>query len=82
MKSLEPGYYEDEKFGIRLENIEVVVKANTPYNYKNRGFLTFLTVTLMPVQTKLLDLSLLADSEVCAPFLSRDSFSSLTIVKC
>ncbi|XP_076678349.1 xaa-Pro aminopeptidase ApepP [Andrena cerasifolii] len=62
--SNEPGYYEDEKFGIRLENIEVVVKANTPYNYKNRGFLTFQTVTLVPVQTKLLDLSLLTDNEI------------------
>lgn len=62
--SNEPGYYEDEKFGIRLENIELVVKADTPYNYKNRGFLTFETVTLVPIQTKLLDLSLLTDSEI------------------
>ncbi|XP_076241429.1 xaa-Pro aminopeptidase ApepP [Calliopsis andreniformis] len=62
--SNEPGYYEDEKFGIRLENIELVVKANTPYNYKNRGFLTFETVTLVPIQTKLLDVSLLTDAEI------------------
>ncbi|XP_033340803.1 xaa-Pro aminopeptidase ApepP [Megalopta genalis] len=62
--SNEPGYYEDEKFGIRLENIELVVKANTPYNYKNRGFLTFETVTLVPIQTKLLDISLLMDNEI------------------
>lgn len=61
---LEPGYYEDEKFGIRLENIELVVKANTPYNHKNRGFLTFETVTLVPIHTKLLDLSLLTDNEI------------------
>lgn len=62
--SNEPGYYEDEKFGIRLENIELVVKAKTPYNYKNRGFLTFETVTLVPIQTKLLDVSLLTDHEI------------------
>ncbi|XP_076295222.1 xaa-Pro aminopeptidase ApepP [Lasioglossum baleicum] len=62
--SNEPGYYEDEKFGIRLENIELVVKANTPYNHKNRGFLTFETVTLVPIQTKLLDVSLLTDEEI------------------
>ncbi|XP_078052902.1 xaa-Pro aminopeptidase ApepP [Augochlora pura] len=62
--SNEPGYYEDEKFGIRLENIELVVKANTPYNYKDRGYLTFETVTLVPIQTKLLDVSLLTDKEI------------------
>ncbi|XP_076630808.1 xaa-Pro aminopeptidase ApepP [Colletes latitarsis] len=62
--SNEPGYYEDEKFGIRLENIELVVKANTPYNHKNHGFLTFETVTLVPIQTKLLDVSLLTENEI------------------
>ncbi|XP_076650341.1 xaa-Pro aminopeptidase ApepP [Halictus rubicundus] len=62
--SNEPGYYEDEEFGIRLENIELVVNANTPYNHKNRDFLTFETVTLVPIQTKLLDISLLTDDEI------------------
>lgn len=60
----EPGYYEDGKFGIRLENIELVVSAKTPYNHRNRGFLTFETVTLVPIQTSLLDLSMLTDKEV------------------
>lgn len=62
--SNEPGYYEDGKFGIRLENVELIVKADTPYNYKDRGYLTFETVTLVPIQTKMLDLSLLTESEV------------------
>ncbi|XP_012281403.1 xaa-Pro aminopeptidase ApepP [Orussus abietinus] len=62
--SNEPGYYEDGKFGIRLENIELVVKAQTPHNHKNRGFLTFETVSLVPIQTKLLDFSMLTDTEV------------------
>ncbi|XP_029167258.1 xaa-Pro aminopeptidase ApepP-like [Nylanderia fulva] len=62
--SNEPGYYEDGKFGIRLENIELVVSAKTPYNHKNRGFLTFETVTLVPIQTSLLDVSMLTDKEI------------------
>lgn len=62
--NIEPGYYEDGKFGIRLENIELVVSAKTPYNHKNRGFLTFETVTLVPIQTSLLDVSMLTDKEV------------------
>lgn len=62
--SNEPGYYEDGKFGIRLENIELVVTKKTPHNHKNRGFLTFETVTLVPIQTSLLDVSMLTDKEI------------------
>ncbi|XP_046489533.1 xaa-Pro aminopeptidase ApepP isoform X2 [Neodiprion pinetum] len=62
--SNEPGYYEDEKFGIRLEDIEVIVETATPYNFKSRGFLTFECVTLVPIQSNLLDTSLLTDQEI------------------
>ncbi|XP_011861278.1 PREDICTED: xaa-Pro aminopeptidase 1 [Vollenhovia emeryi] len=62
--SNEPGYYEDGKFGIRLENIELVVPVRTPYNHRNRGFLTFETMTLVPIQTSLLDVSMLTDKEI------------------
>lgn len=68
--SLEPGYYEDKAFGIRLENIELVVPAKTPYKFKNIKFLTFETVTLVPIQTNLLDVSLLTDEEVRLIFLN------------
>lgn len=71
LKQLEPGYYEDKKFGIRLENIELVVEADTIYNHENRGFLTFETVTLVPIQTKLLDVSLLTKNEVHVRFVSH-----------
>ncbi|CAL4122456.1 unnamed protein product [Meganyctiphanes norvegica] len=60
----EPGYYEDGKFGIRIENIVRIVKANTPYNHRNRGFLTFKLVTLVPIQTKLVDPSMLNREEI------------------
>nr|CAD7463726.1 unnamed protein product [Timema tahoe] len=62
--SNEPGYYEDGKFGIRLENIFYIVPATVPFNFKNRGFLTFRTVTLVPIQTKMLVTSLLTEKEV------------------
>ncbi|XP_043266621.1 xaa-Pro aminopeptidase ApepP-like [Venturia canescens] len=62
--SNEPGYYEDGSFGIRLENIECVVKTATKYNRRNIDFLTFETVTLVPIQTSLLDRSLLTDFEI------------------
>lgn len=60
----EPGYYEDGKFGIRIENIVRIVKAETPHNHRDRGFLTFKTVTLVPIQTKLVDPTMLTRQEV------------------
>ncbi|KAI5740276.1 hypothetical protein M8J76_002331 [Diaphorina citri] len=43
----EPGYYEDGKFGIRIENIVQVIPAETKYSRKNKTFLTFKTITLI-----------------------------------
>lgn len=60
----EPGYYEDGKFGIRIENIVRIIKAETRHNYRERGFLTFKTVTLVPIQTKLIDPSMLTKKEI------------------
>ena len=62
--SNEPGYYEDGKFGIRLENIETTIQAHTKYRRADREFLTFETVTLVPVQTKMLVISMLTDDEI------------------
>ncbi|XP_014608134.1 PREDICTED: xaa-Pro aminopeptidase 1-like [Polistes canadensis] len=62
--SNEPGYYKNDEFGIRLENIELIVKAETKYKFDDNGFLTFETVTLVPIQTSLLDVSLLTDEEI------------------
>nr|XP_018915688.1 PREDICTED: xaa-Pro aminopeptidase 1-like isoform X1 [Bemisia tabaci] len=62
--SNEPGYYEDGKFGIRLENIVRVVPANeTKYKFK-KDFLKFDTVTLVPIQTKMLVPEMLTQQEV------------------
>lgn len=62
--SNEPGYYEDEKFGIRIESLQIVVKAETPNNFKNKGFLTFEPITLVPIQKKMIMKELLTPNEV------------------
>uniref|UniRef100_A0A7M4EXI4 X-prolyl aminopeptidase 1 n=1 Tax=Crocodylus porosus TaxID=8502 RepID=A0A7M4EXI4_CROPO len=59
----EPGYYEDGSFGIRIENVVLVVPAETKYNFKNRGSLTFEPLTLVPIQTKMIDVHLLTQKE-------------------
>lgn len=44
--SNEPGYYEDGKYGVRLENIVLVREAKTPNNFGDKGFLSFEHVTM------------------------------------
>jgi len=44
--SNEPGYYEDGRYGIRIENIVLVREAKTPNNFGNQGYLGFEHVTL------------------------------------
>ncbi|NWR61295.1 XPP1 aminopeptidase, partial [Bucorvus abyssinicus] len=59
----EPGYYEDGSFGIRIENVVLVIPAETKYNFKNRGSLTFEPLTLVPIQAKMIDVNLLTQKE-------------------
>ena len=49
----EPGYYEDGKFGIRIENVVVVREAVTPHNFGEKGYLGFehLTMVLLVTST-------------------------------
>lgn len=60
----EPGYYEKGQFGIRIEDIVQIVPINIGNNFNGRGALTFKTVTMCPIQTKLINKSLMTDVEV------------------
>lgn len=61
--SNEPGYYADGKFGIRIENVVGVRNAQTPHNFGDKGYLEFENFTMVPIQTKLIDASLLSPAE-------------------
>lgn len=61
--SNEPGYYADGKWGIRIENVVVVREVSTPYNFGGVKYLGFEHVTMCPIQTTLVDLSLLSTNE-------------------
>ncbi|KAJ3587496.1 hypothetical protein NHX12_011093 [Muraenolepis orangiensis] len=59
--SIEPGYYKDDDFGIRIEDIAVTVPAHTKYG---QDYLTFDTVSLVPYDRKLIDTTLLSEEQI------------------
>jgi Xaa-Pro aminopeptidase len=59
IQSIEPGYYEDGQFGIRLENVLTVRKSNSPYRFGNRDYLGFEHMTIVPFGRRLLDTKIL-----------------------
>ncbi|MCP1209194.1 aminopeptidase P family protein [Devosia subaequoris] len=56
--SNEPGYYKAGEYGIRIENLVTVHEAAD-----HPGFLEFETITLAPIDTRLIDLDLLTAAE-------------------
>lgn len=62
--SNEPGYYESGNFGIRIESLVITKKIDLKFNFNDRGYLGFETITLVPIQTKLLDPSLMTREEI------------------
>lgn len=58
----EPGYYQDNEFGVRLESDILVVEHFT--NSTGKKFLTFDITTLVPYEPKLIDVSLLTKPEI------------------
>lgn len=58
--SNEPGFYKEGEFGMRIENLIIAQKAEkTDYGQ----FLYFETITLCPLENKLVDVSLLTSAE-------------------
>ncbi|XP_077213779.1 metallopeptidase M24 family protein [Tasmannia lanceolata] len=62
--SNEPGYYEDHSFGIRIENLLCVKEVDTPNCFGGIGFLGFEKLTFVPIQSKMINLSLLSSDEI------------------
>lgn len=61
----EPGFYENGKFGIRIENCNLTVKSDTKYgNASNVEFITFEPLTLVPIQKDLVIKHLLDVKEI------------------
>ncbi|WP_343698492.1 aminopeptidase P family protein [Caulobacter sp.] len=61
--SNEPGYYKDGEYGIRIENLEVVMPAE-PVAGGDRPMHRFEALTLAPIDRRLVDKTLLTAEEV------------------
>ena len=59
--SIEPGYYHDGEFGIRLEDVALVVEAKTKYP---GDYLTFELVSFVPYDRNLIDVRLLSPEQL------------------
>jgi Xaa-Pro aminopeptidase len=61
--SNEPGYYRDDAFGIRIENL-IAVTAPDDIEGGDRAMMGFETLTLCPIDRRLIDPALLTSEEI------------------
>src|SRR4029079_10869866 len=60
--SNEPGYYKTGEYGIRIENLVLVV--DKPVEGAEKETLGFETLTFAPIEPRLIDVTMLSDSEL------------------
>jgi len=60
--SNEPGYYKTGEYGIRIENLVLVV--DKPIEGAEKETLGFETLTFAPIERRLVDVSMLSDAEL------------------
>jgi len=60
----EPGYYEDNSFGIRLETVVMVSPYSPAYTTAGVDFFEFKAVTLVPFEKNLIDYSRMTSKQV------------------
>ncbi|OAA58397.1 xaa-pro aminopeptidase [Niveomyces insectorum RCEF 264] len=61
--SIEPGFYEDGAYGIRIENMALVREVQTTHAFGDKPYLGFEHVTMVPYCRALIDTALLTDKE-------------------
>jgi Xaa-Pro aminopeptidase len=64
ISSNEPGLYREGKWGIRIENLVVNMSVASPTETEFGKFLNFETITYCPIDTRLIDKSLLDQVEI------------------
>lgn len=61
--SIEPGFYEDGVFGIRIENLAMIKEVKTRHSFGDKPYLGFEHVTMVPYCRNLIDPELLTKTE-------------------
>ncbi|KAH0722768.1 hypothetical protein KY290_005417 [Solanum tuberosum] len=76
---IKPGYYEDGKFGIRLENVLIFKEGNTKFNFGDKGYLTFELITWpsVPEEIQWFNDYHSKCSEIFAPYLNQSEMEWL-----
>ena len=62
--SNEPGFYEDNNFGIRIENILITKECQTKHNFGNKKYCQFENATLVPIKTSIINKELLTKEDI------------------
>jgi len=69
--SNEPGYYEEGNFGVRIENLQVVIDKQTPFRFGSKDkrgrdipYFGFGPLTLVPFAKNLINLDLMSEAEI------------------
>lgn len=62
--SIEPGLYREGKWGIRIENLVAALPVKTQKEHDFGRYMYFETLTLFPIDTRLIDLTLLEPKEI------------------
>lgn len=62
--SNEPGFYKDGSYGIRIESIVICEEKKTPFNFGEKKYLGFETITRVPLCKNLIDVNILDAAEI------------------
>lgn len=62
--SNEPGYYEDGSFGIRIENLFVIVESPTPFRFGGQSYYGSERLTVCPIQKKMMNTEMMSQGEI------------------
>jgi len=60
----EPGYYEADNFGCRIENVMICVEAETKHQFGGQKFCTFKTATMVPIDKEMLFMEIMSKEEI------------------
>jgi Xaa-Pro aminopeptidase len=63
VQSIEPGYYKEGEYGMRVENVTLVV-PNNDLSYGESEFFTFETLTMCPIDRNLINKELMCAKEI------------------